>query len=485
MADLFKKAITNTPVRTKTYNGADTFESTTDPVVDLFFIIGASRGKNIVPQFEASLSYDEPRTLRMLFWARDIRGGVGERQTFRDLMKHLETNRPTTALKVISLIPEYGRWDDLLIFTSKKLQDAAFDVVKSGLSNKDTQGLCAKWMPRKGFIAKQLRDHLGWSPKRYRKALVKLSKNVVETKMCAKNWDAIDFSSVPSLAAARYQKAFNRNAPEKYQEYKDALTSKDPVVRATAKINASAVYPHDVLKSIFLGDPVVAKEQWEALPDYLGDSKILPVCDVSGSMGSWNYYYGGQPTKGVVRPIDVSISLGLYISDKQKGAFKDVICTFSTESRLEVLRGDIVSKAKQLQSAHWDMSTNIEAAFRNVLKLAVQNKVPQEDMPKMLLIISDMEFDQCTRGTAYETARTKYAQYGYDLPKIVFWNVNARSGNNPVTFKQDGTALVSGYSPSILKAILEGDFEKFTPQSIMDAAIMSARYNPVADALAA
>jgi hypothetical protein len=342
-------------------------------------------------------------------------------------------------------------------------------------------GLAAKWMPRKGTIARELREYMRLTPKQYRKLLVGLTK-VVETQMCAKDWDNINFSHVPSLAAARYQKAFAKRAPEAYQKYKDALTSKDPIVRATAKINAGAVYPHDVLKSIYQGDVVVAQAQWEALPNFLGDNSILPVLDVSGSMGSW-----GVSSAGVTRPIDVCISLGLYVADKQKGAFKDVVCTFSGQSKLEVLKGDIVTKARTISSLHWEMNTNIERAFHSILQLAVSQKVPQAEMPKMLLIISDMEFDACARGTAYETARAAYQKYGYNLPKVVFWNVNARpnGGNNPVTFRQDGTALISGFSPSILKAVLAGDFESYTPVSVMDATIMSERYDPVEDALTA
>ena len=308
MAELFKNAIKNTPVRTQTYNGAETFESTTDPLVDLFFLIGSSRGKDITRVFESALVHDEIKTLRMLFWARDIRGGAGERATFRNLFKHLEVNHTMTAIKLIHLVPEYGRWDDLLIFTNKRVKEAAFKVIQNGLEAKN--GLCAKWMPRKGQVARELREFLKLSPKAYRKLLVNLS-STVETQMCANQWDKIDFNKVPSLASARYQKAFDRHTSVTYQAWKDSLSSKDPVVRATAKVNAGAVYPHDVLKSIYRGDVDVARAQWEALPNYLGDNKILPVCDVSGSMNSWSYYTG-KNVKSNVNPIDISVSLGLY-----------------------------------------------------------------------------------------------------------------------------------------------------------------------------
>lgn len=491
MADLFKKAIQNSPTGTsgvaKTHNGADTYSTTTNALTDLFFVIGASRGKDITSMFEKALQEDTEKALRMLFWVRDIRGGQGERSTFRNLMSYLESNHPLTAIKLVHLVPEYGRWDDLLIFTSKKVQEAAFTVIQKGLNEKN--GLCAKWMPRKGKTARELREFLGLSPKDYRKTLVSLSKTV-ETQMCAGNWNEIDFNKVPSLASARYQKAFNKHAPDNYQEWKEALSSSDPVVRATAKVNASAVYPHDVLKSVYTGDVDVARAQWDELPNFLGDSKILPMCDMSESMSSWGYYGNGGNSRqqGNVMPMDISISLGIYIADKQEGAFKDIICSFSRDAKLEVLKGDVVAKAKTIKSTHWGYSTNVERAFHHILKFAVSHKVPQDDMPEILLLISDMEFDEATdrahnETTAYDMARQAYAKYGYDLPRVVFWNVNGREGNNPVTFKQNGTALVSGFSPSLLKSILTGDFEGFTPKAIMENAIMSTRYDPISKAL--
>lgn len=466
----FKNAIQNTPRTVLTDNGCDTYESSLSPLVDLFFIIGSSRGKDITRAFEAAYGANPEKALRMLFWVRDIRGGAGERQTFKNLMLHLERNHPRVAEKVIALIPEYGRWDDLLIFTNQRLKNEAFRVVNAGLKNDATKGLCAKWMPRKGYIAKQLREYLGLSPKGYRQMLVSLS-NTVETAMCSKDYSNVDYNKLPSMASARYQKAFLKNDAERYQEYKDSLVS--TLARAsTGKINAGAVYPHDVLKSIHKGDVEVATAQWEALPNYLGDNKIVPVIDVSGSM-TWSTIGGS------VRPIDVSVSLGLYVADKQTGAFKDVVCHFSGRSRLEVLKGDIVSKINQINRMEWGGNTNIEAAFKEILKVAVTNKVSQEDMPKMLLIMSDMEFDSCTEGTAYDTARHNFHKYGYKLPRVVFWNLNARENNNPVTFKTDGTALISGFSPNILKSVLKGDLENYSPENIMNATIMDSRYDPV------
>jgi len=478
---IFKNAIRNTPVKALTANGAITNASSLDPLVDLFFVIGSARNMSdaqLFPMFEKALAEDKVNTLKMLFWARDIRGGSGERKTFVRLFNYLykHYDYEMDAISLIGLIPTFGRFKDLI--ESLPPEVAAAFLLK-GISAKN--GLAAKWSPRKGPVFNDMRKILNVTPKALRKALVELTK-VVETQMCAKQWDQIIFDHVPSVAAARYQKAFSKHQPERYKAYRDALNSKDPAVKATAKINASAIFPHDVLKSLHLGDAGVATAQWEALPDYLGDNKIIPVCDVSGSM---TCQVGGNPN---LRCIDICVSLGLYIADKQKGAFKDIFCTFSSKPSLEVLKGNIAQKVRQLNAAHWEMSTNVEGAFRAILKMAVENKVPASDMPKMLLIFSDMEFNPSTVSglTNQQVAEGYFKAAGYKLPKIVYWNLNARPGNNPVTIREDGVCLVSGFSPSILKAILAGSEaieDDFSPRAIMMKTLNDPRYAVVEELL--
>lgn len=335
-----------------------------------------------------------------------------------------------------------------------------------------TAGLVAKWSPRKGPIAKALREYMNETPKGYRKLVVNLTK-VVETQMCAREWDKIEYGHVPSVAAARYQKAFNRHDAERYAEYKEALT------RGDAKINAQAVYPYDVIKSVKNGDSAVAVAQWEALPNYLGDDKILPMVDVSGSM---ECKVGGNAN---LTCMDVAVSLGLYIADKQQGAFKDMWLTFSNDSHIEVLRGNLLNKIRRMRHDHIGYSTSIESAFRSVLATATRANVPAEEMPKYLLILSDMEFNPAAFGAnikAIDMVRQQYEAAGYALPKIVWWNLNARQGNVPVKFDEQGTALVSGFSPAILKNILAA--KNFTPVDIMMDTIDSERYAPVKEAIA-
>jgi hypothetical protein len=480
------KAAAQAPQMGRTFNGMPTFTSSGNALVDLFSAIGSSRGKDITKQFAAAYEMDREKALKILLWGRDIRGGAGERQTVRNLLLFLEDKHKEDAEMLVPLIPFFGRWDDLLVFRTREMRQNAYSVIAEALTDTGVSGLVAKWMPRKGKLALELEDFLGLSPKArgfrytdgkafpgkaYRTMLASLS-NVVEQQMCAKQWEEIKFDHIPSLASARYQKAFNRRCSERYKEYKASL------VKGTAKINANAVYPYDVIKSISQGDSAVAAAQWAALPNYLGDENIMAMVDVSGSMTAM------QGTMKI-RNLDIAVSLGLYIADKAKGAFKDCFLTFSGSPTVEVLTGDIVSKYQQMVRSHWGMNTNLMGAFMEILKIGTNNGVADVDMPKILLILSDMEFDQCTTGgdrRAMVAIQDMYQQAGYTVPKIVFWNLNARAGNSPVGHRENGTALVSGFSPAIMKSILtanEVKAENFTPETVMEQTIANPRYDVI------
>jgi hypothetical protein len=311
------------------------------------------------------------------------------------------------------------------------------------------------------------------TPKQYRKSLVALTK-VVETQMCSGDWDNINFNHVPSVAARNYKKAFGRHTP-KFAEYVAALVKGTPGV----KVNANAIFPHDVLKGVIntYGSALNKTEldhvtaQWDALPNYVGDASILPIVDVSGSMSC------PAGKTGSVTCLDVSVSLGLYLADKNKGVFKDTFLTFSTKSELLTLKGNIVDKVNQMVRSKWDMSTNLHAAFEKILSVAVKANAPQEDMPAMVLILSDMQFDQCVRNddSAMQMIERKYAEAGYNMPKVVFWNLNA-GDNVPVKSDKSGAALVSGFSPAIMASLLGADVEQFTPEGIMLKTVMVPRY---------
>ncbi len=468
----FAEAVKNQSARTA--NGMKARKSTANACVDLFFNIGASRGKNIIPAFTAAYVENRDLALRIALWARDVRGGSGERELFKQILTHLELKHPEDAELLLAKVPEVGRWDDLFVFKTKPLKDKAFTLLGDALRARN--GLAAKWTPRKGELAREIREFYGMTPKQYRKSLVALT-NVVETQMCSQDWDSINYSHVPSLAHARYKKAFGRHGTT-YAEYVQKLVKGD----TTVKINAGAVYPYDVLKGrIGYGARSMSKTeldaiqaQWDALPNYIGDANVLPLVDSSGSM---TCAAGGYNSKSGLSCLEVAISLGLYFADKNKGKFKDTFLTFSNRPQLINLKGTINQKIDQMNTGEV-ANTNLHAAFDKILSVALENKVPQAEMPETLVIFSDMQFDACVKhdDSAIEMIARKYEAAGYELPKVVFWNLNAAYGNAPVKFDTSGTALVSGFSPAVAKSILSGSMDDFTPEAIMLKTVMSDRY---------
>ena len=472
----FVSAVQNQSARTT--NGMRARKSTANSCVDLFFKIGAMRGKDITKDFVAAYAENPEVALRIAQWVRDVRGGSGEREIFRQILKYLDKHNPTDASRLLMKVPEIGRWDDIFVVENKSVKHAAFSMLGDALRAKN--GLAAKWTPRKGALAAEIRQFFGMSPKFYRKSLVEMT-TVVEQNMCAKDWNNINFSHVPSLAAARYKKAFYRNATEAYTAYVAELV-KDPKDRTMdVKVNAGAVYPYDVLKgfvSLYNAQSYNATElglvqaQWDALENFVGDANVLPLVDVSGSMAT----PAGKNAK--VTCLDVAVSLGLYLADKNVGKFKDTFLTFSGSPELLHLKGNIVQKVQQMVKSTWQMNTDLVKAMDKILKTAKDGNVPAEEMPQMLLILSDMQFDQCARfdDSAMQMIARKYEAAGYNMPNIVFWNLNA-ADNVPVKYDTRGAALVSGFSPAIMKAVLSGDTDQFTPEAIMNKAIMIPRYD--------
>jgi len=329
------------------------------------------------------------------------------------------------------------------------------------------KNLLAKWLSRKGYEFEKIRKYLGMTPKEYRKLVVSLS-NTIEQKMCAKDWSAITYPHVPSVAMNKYRKAFLKNDESRFNDY---ITL---VHEGKEEIKAGVLFPHQLYQAYKRNEQKRAVEaQWINLPDYMADSteRIIPVCDVSGSMESGSVG---------VSPMDVSVSLGVYISERNRSIFKDAFITFSSRPVMQYLRGTLYERLEQLHTAAWGGNTNLEAVYDLILSKAVQNSVAESDMPTKILIISDMEFDSCATNrsdTAFKMIGRKYSDAGYKMPEIIFWNVNGRLGNIPVNFQTKGVGLVSGFSPSILKSILEGKID--SPEGLMLRTVMSKRYEAI------
>ena len=454
-----------------TDNGAVTHSTSLSKCLDLFFLAGASRNisdEDIETAFVQARAENRDLAWRIALWARDCRGGAGEKRFFHVIGKYANTHYPEEWSWMSLNIPEIGSWKDF--FQIEEPNEDLLNFFKIQLEENPNANLLAKWFPRKGpwFVA--MHKYCKWSPKQLRKYLVSKT-NVVEHKICANQLGLIDYSTVPSVAMNRYSNLFNRKDTERFGQYiQDVKDGK-------SKINASVLFPSDIVKHFYGGSRIynpdnadAMQAQWDALPDYISDSneRILPVCDVSGSM-TWD-------KNGL--PMIVSLALGLYISERNKSIFKNAAVTFSSNPKMHYIEGDnLYERLKDLMSAEWGGSTNLEATFDLILDAACRIALPQDQMPTKLLIISDMEFNMATDRddiTNYDAIKQKYADVGYKMPEIIFWNVAGRTGNVPVSSDESNAGLVSGFSPSILTAVLKGEI--ISPYQLMLDAVDTDKY---------
>ena len=462
---------------TLTENGMVANTSTSNACLDLFGAVGAMRGwadVDILRAFSKAMSEDPATAIRILFWVRDVRGGQGERRVFRLCFNFLNEHYREYVDNNLEAVPFYGRWDDMFHLENDKV----LSTISEGLEKGD--GLLAKWLPRKKDFANKVRNYLRLTPKEYRKKIVGLSKTV-EQQMCDHDWEGIQYEHVPSQAMYKYNSAFYRHDEYRFRTYIES------VLTGSGKINAGTMYPYQLYGAIRNECGIFGRKtsevkqktimaQWDALPNYLegNDERVLPVCDVSGSMNSQPY--------GNVTPMSISVSLGLYISERNVGPFKDAFITFSMNPVLQVLKGNLFSRCLQLLKAQWDMNTNLEAVFTMLLDVAKRDNIPESEMPTKLLVISDMQFDSCIKNAGASTMSMiddMYAEAGYKRPGIVFWNVKAKPNNYPVFKDSTNTALISGCSPSILTSILTG--KVMDPVRVMMDTVYAERYDKVWD----
>ena len=445
-----------------TANGAVTHSTSLSACVDMFFLAGASRRmeeQSIITIFERARAENKILAYKILFWARDCRGGAGEKRFFQVIGKHLAEHYSDDWDSLAIHIEEYGYWKDLFVIETPS--ENTLNYLKHQLEEHPNANLLAKFFPRKGKWFVAMHKYLKMRPKLFRKYLVSKSETV-ENAMCSGEWSSIDYSRVPSVAMNLYRNAFGKHDGARFEQFnQDVLDGKD-------KVNASVLFPHLLYQAIQEGQNETAVEaQWKSLPDYMADSteRILPLCDVSGSMSGL--------------PMDVSVSLGLYIAERNKGIFKDAFMTFSETPEMVYIQGaTLAQKMRMIGRSSWGYNTDLQANFELILRSAVRDGISQDEMPTKLLIISDMEFDEASYGrTNLDDIRAKYAASGYELPEIIFWNVNGRVGNVPAKCDEPGIGLVSGFSPAILTAILAG--KSMSPADLMLEAVNGERYERI------
>lgn len=487
---------------TTTENGHYAVKSTGSAVLDLYGQVGALRGMDftsrVKPLFDRALAEDKLLTAKTMFYARDIRGGTGERQLFRDMLRYAAVHCPEIIRPNIALIPEFGRWDDLYTLVGTPLENEAFDFIDFQLAE-DIEAyrtgkpvsLLAKWLKSNNTSSKESRRlaqltarHLELTDRQYRLLLAKLRSriNIVESQMSANKWPEIKYDKIPSRAGLIYRGAFKRHDEERYAEYIAA------VCRGEKKINAAGNTPQDLVHVYFangywkLGpgftaeDPTV-EAMWKNLPDFVGtDENILCMVDVSGSM--------------MGRPIEVSTGLGIYFAQRNRGAFHNIFMTFESHPEFVTLEDD-VSLLENLRTtihAPWGGSTDLDRACRHLLTFAKANNVPDADMPRRLIIISDMEINEATNGYGSRSAsvtlhvdelRQQYADARYTMPQLIYWNVQARDNHFQTKSSTPGVMLASGSSPAVFEALIAMKDLEVTPYSAMLGVLNGERYSPI------
>lgn len=473
---------------TFTENGGVTHKTTRSDLLDMFAMGAAMRNRSdedVILMFRKAFEENPLYALKCLFYIRDVRGGQGERRFFRVVIKDMASYSKATKEAIarnMKYVPEFGRWDDLYAFIDTPLQDDALAIMKHQLAldvECKTPSLLAKWMKSENASSEETarlgtitRKYLNMSHKEYRKTLSVLRTriNIVEKLMSENRWDEIEFDKIPSKAGLIYKNAFARRdiIKAKYEKF-----AKDE----TTKVNAGTLYPYEVVeKAINLMRPqsysrqqvamdnvdrLMINKYWENLTDYFNGAKLnaLAMVDTSGSM--------------MGTPMNVAVSLGLYCAEKAGGPFANHYISFSSRPQLiECVGADFCDKVDRIVSTNLCENTNIEGAFDMLLSTAIANHVKQSDLPEYIIVISDMEFDSATGNyswsrhntsqinsrnaeTVMEGIERKWNQNGYVMPKLIFWNVDARQNNIPM-LGNDYVSYVSGFSPSIFQSILTG-----------------------------
>ena len=481
--------------KTVTENGAATHITTESDCLDLFATIGALRRESdseIEARFIRAFTENRDIAMKLLFFARDIRGGLGERRVFKVILNWLAKNEPSTVRKNLTYVAEYGRYDDLLCLMDTPCEKDMLDVIKvqfeadnAALNNGGEVSLLAKWMPSVNasspetvLCAKKIARHFGMNDANYRKALVSLRAHIriIENNLREKDY-SFDYSKQPSKAMYKYRKAFMRNDAERYNDFIGKVSSGE------VRLHADTLAPYELVEP-YINDTYTASSRsfmrqiseqeknllnatWASLPDFGSEENAIAVIDTSGSM-----YWDAKPM-----PAAVALSLGLYFAEHNTGLYKNHFIEFSARPQLIEIKGDtFADRLRYVASFNEVANTNLEAVFDLILNSAVENNVSASELPAKLIIISDMEFDRCVsnaRSTNFKNAKAKFEAHGYNLPDIVFWNVASRNRQQPITKNKRGVALVSGCTPRLFEMVASGTMN---PYAFMLEVVESERY---------
>ena len=501
----FIKSIENELNEEKCYteNGATAYKTSGSKLPDINFSVSSLRNMTCNQVYDKFMDayYENPRlAIKWLFYCRDVRGGLGERRTFRIIINHLAYIQPKLVDQLVEHIAHYGRYDDLLCLLDTPVKSAVLNYIENqiyadlqAMPKGESISLIGKWLPSFGAsssetkrYAKIIANHLNLSEKPYRKLLTKLRRyiDIVESKMSANLWSEIDYSAVPSRANLIYGNAFLKRDEYRRVEYLKSLS------RGETKINAGVLYPHDIIHRYIQDDSATfaphvtyndtMEELWKALSNSSKTcGNILVVGDGSGSMltkiGNTN-----------ISALEVANALEIYFAERCSGPFKNKYITFSNKPQLVDLSGakNLLEKILKARRHNEIANTNIEETFKLILKTAVKYNMSQEDMPEAILIISDMEFDHATTGfvnkTLFENIRQDFESKGYKVPRLVFWNVNSRTCGIPIKENDLGVTLVSGFSVNIIDMVMSDELD---PYKCLVKVLESDRYQPIEQVL--
>lgn len=501
-----------------TENGAVGYRTTTHALLDLNFMVSSLRNRDeefIINEFVKAY-YESPKyAVKWLFFLRDILEGMGERRTFRICMKYLVKSHPEIAKAVMRLIPEYGRYDDLFVFVGTNLSDDVCDFMKEQLEHdlaamKENKpiSLLAKWLPSVNTSSQEARKYarlltnkFGMSEREYRKTLSALRAygNIVEVKMSASNWKTIEYEKVPAKANLKYDAAFTKHDRERRAEYLFK------VFMGETKLNGKGIMPYEVVHRFLKGkyyqvglkDDLLAELMWaniveQGFQNDWGFDDCIVVADGSGSM------YANASGSTSITAIEIGSSLAIYFAEQLKGIFHNKAITFSSRPQLiDLDKGKSLKEKLEIMLAYNEVAnTNIEAVFSMLLDMAISNEVPAEELPKQVLIISDMEFDSASAPgywqrkngewkeftpALFETIGQRYREAGYQVPRLIFWNVCGRTDTIPQIENEEGICLLSGFSQNAMK--IAANRERKDPYESLLQVLDSPRYDAVERAI--